>query len=194
MQKVSYPIRTALLLLLISATFGCDGDGLSGSSPSISSIQPAQVATGDAIVINGSNLANASVEIQGIASGVNANTASRIETNVPAGASVGVQQVRVTTAEGSTSSTINITQVGAAPTITGISPDPVSLGQDIVITGTGFQNGAGVEIATVLATVNSFTATTINATVPSSGIATGQQASVRVTTTLGTVVSQVQIN
>lgn len=194
MNKATNSIKLLLFSLLILGAFGCDGNGANGLSPRISSIVPAEVATGDPITITGTNLANASVLIQGIQASITANSATSISTNIPAGASIGVREVKVTTDEGTATSTIDIIQIGAPPTISDIMPDPVSLGQQIVITGTGFQNGASVEVATVLATVNAYTATTITAVVPTSGIAAGQQASVRVTTTLGTIVSNVMIS
>ncbi len=193
---MSKPTATTWLLIaaLVTISTGCDSNGEGGSSPRITSITPSTVATGDLITIAGTNLSSASVTIQGISTFITANTSTSISTSVPPGASVGTQEVRVTTSEGTDAASINISQIGAPPTITGISPDPVSLGQQIVITGTGFQGGAAVEVATVLATVDATTATTITATVPTSGITRGQQASVRVTTPLGTVVSQVFIN
>ena len=194
MKKATASFWSMAVALLVVTAFGCDGNGASGSSPRISSIVPSKVATGDFITINGTNLSGASVLIQGISTFITANTSTSISTSVPAGATVGVQEVKVTTDEGTATSSIDIDRVGAPPTVTSIAPDPVSLGQQIVITGTGFQGGVGVEVATVLATVESFTATTITATVPSTGIVRGQQASVRVTTQLGTVVSQVFIN
>jgi hypothetical protein len=76
------------------------------------------------------------------------------------------------------------------PTITSITPAEVSVGEKITIKGTGLA-GAVVEVYKKLATVNSSTNTSINATVPQ-GIPPGQ-AAVAVTTNGGYIVSAVMI-
>jgi hypothetical protein len=78
----------------------------------------------------------------------------------------------------------------AAPVITSISPSNAKIGGTITINGTDLFNPT-VSVATKLATVSSSTTTSITAIVPS-GIALGD-ASVRVTTDKGTVVSAIVI-
>lgn len=176
-------------MLLFAAS--CSKDG-SGNGPSIDNITPSSVLTGDEIVITGKNLENATVHIGGIAVEAEDNTATSLTTRVPSGATVGAQVVEVSNDKGTAKGNITVTGAGAPPVITSITPANVARGGTITINGTGFAGGATVEIATKVAVVNSYTATTIVAVVPSTGIAEGS-AAVRVTTSLGSIVSTVNI-
>lgn len=180
----------SLLFMLTLASLSCSKDGAAGNGPKISSITPSSVLTGATITITGKNLSGSSVEIGGIASQVTDNTATSIVVDVPAGASIGVQEVVVENSSGKAKSKINVTGVGAPPVITSITPAEVSVGQSITIHGTGLGK-ASVEIYKKTATVTNNTSTSITATVPT-GIPAGQ-AAVDVTTALGYVVSNVII-
>lgn len=177
------------LLLLTLAVISCSKDS-GGSGPSISSITPSSALTGADIAITGNNLSGSTVTIQGISASVRNNTSTSLTTTIPAGASAGVQEVKVTNSEGTAKASITITGAGAPPTITSITPASVKVGQIITITGTGFANGATVTIATKVAKVVGFTPTTIGAEVPSvqlNGVA------VSVITALGTASGNVNI-
>ena len=183
------PASFSLLLILSMVTLSCSKkDGSDG--PRISSISPSSALTGATITITGNNLSGSTVDIGGIASHVDDNTATSIITTIPAGAATGEQQVLVQNALGKATSKITVTGAGAGPVITSITPAEVAVGETITINGTGLGK-ATVEIYKKLATVTATTATSIKATVPS-GIPAGQ-AAVDVTTALGHVVSTVII-
>lgn len=180
----------SLLFMLTLANQSCSKDDTDGDGPQISSITPSNALTGATIIITGKNLSGSSVNIGGIGCTVTDNTSTSITTNIPSGATMGVQDIVVENSSGTAKSKITVTGTGAGPVITSIAPAEVSIGQTITITGTGLTN-ATVEIYKKLATVNTNTATSITVTVPTD-IPTGQ-AAVDVTTPLGHVVSSVII-
>ncbi len=176
------------MLVLVAAS--CSKEG-SGNGPSFDNITPSSVLTGDQITVTGKNLEDASVKIGGISVDVENNTATSLTTWVPSGASIGAQAVEVSNAKGSTKANITVTGAGAPPVITSITPSSVARGGVITINGTGLA-GAVVRVATKVATVNSNTATTITAVVPTTGIALGA-AAVDVITALGDVGTSITI-
>ena len=191
MKKSENVFLNYLSLLLISSIIALSCSKKDGSDgPEITSISPSSALTGATITITGNNLSESSVTIGGISCHVDDNTATSIITNVPSGAATGEQQVLVQNSMGKAASKITVTGAGAAPVITSITPEEVSIGETITINGTGLGN-ATVEIYKKLATVTASTATSIKATVPP-GIPAGQ-AAVDVTTALGHVVSTVVI-
>lgn len=188
-NKTVFYFTLSVLLAIIVTVTSCSK---LGNGPIISSIVPSSVATGDDITITGKNLSNSSILIGGVTVLATSNTSTSIETSVPGRASLGVQEVKVTNSEGSDTGSITIASLGAPPVITSISPDSVSVGGQITITGTGLKNAA-VEVYTIIATVSNNTATSITATIPAGVPAGVGQAAVRVTTPLGDVTSSVII-
>jgi hypothetical protein len=79
-----------------------------GAGPVITSITPAEVATGETITINGTGLGNATVQIYKKLATVTASTATSIKATVPAGIPAGQAAVDVTTALGHVVSTVII--------------------------------------------------------------------------------------
>ena len=189
-NKTALYLTLSVFLAIIVTVTSCSKE--LGNGPRISSITPSSVATGDDITITGKNLSNSSLLIAGIAVLPTTNTSTSIETSVPGRAALGVQEVKVTNSEGSDTGSITIASIGAPPVITNISPDSVSVGGQITITGTGLKR-AGVEVYTITATITNNTATSITATIPAGVPAGVGQAAVRVTTELGDVTSTVII-
>jgi len=194
-MRVSKSMLLAFLGSLLMVTFAISSCSKSGDGnddgPNISSITPSSGLTGTTINVKGEGLLGVSVTIGGISVPVSNASSTSFTTEIPSGAMPGSNKVVVSNSRGSDKANIQVTGAGSAPVITSISPSQVSLGGTIIITGTGL-SGALVEIATKVSTVNNNTATSISAKVPASGIALGS-ASVRVTTSLGTVVSSVTI-
>jgi len=177
------------MIILTAISCSKDKDGSGGNGPSISSISPSSALTGGTITITGKNLAASTVTIGGISVNVSDNTSTSITTWIP-NTPIGQQEVLVTNLMGTAKSTISVTGIGAGPVITSIAPADAAIGQTITITGTGLAD-AVVEIATKVSTINTNTATSITVVVPAN-IAMGA-ASVRVTTSLGTEVSNMNI-
>ncbi len=188
-RKFVFNLTIGVFLAFTVILSSCSKDS---KGPSINAIFPPSVATGDEITIEGTNLSNSTILVAGVSVPAISNTSTSIVTQVPAYASIGVQEVKVTNSKGSATGSVTVASMGAGPVITSISPSSASLGQQITINGTGFGGGVGVEIATKIATVEAYTATTITVTIPTTGIALGA-ASVRVTTSLGTVVTSMTI-
>ena len=183
-------ISFSALLVLAFTNLSCSKDGAGSDGPKISSITPSSALTGASITIAGTNLSGSSVLIGGIACSVTDNTSTSITTAIPAGASIGEQEVIIENSAGKAKSKLTVTGAGAGPVITSITPAEAAVGQTITINGTSLGN-AVVEIYKKVSVVNVNTATSISVTVPA-GIPTGQ-AAVGVTTPLGYVTSSVII-
>jgi hypothetical protein len=146
-------------------------------APSIASLAPNTGAIGSVVTINGANFGptqgNGSVKFGTLTATVNSWSPTSIVATVPAGAVTG--SVVVTAAGGVASNGVTFT-VTAAPAITSVAPTAGGgFGSSFTITGTNFgatQGNGGVTLNTVPATVTSWSATSIVATVPS-GVTTG---------------------
>lgn len=136
--------------------------------PTISSLSTSSALPGDPLVINGSNLAGATVTIGAATATTTINTAgTQITTTVPAAASTGAGAVIVTVnglAPAYFAFTVLPPPSLAAPSITQVTPTSGPAGTAVTITGTKF-TGAGVTIGAASAS-SSVTANTINTTVP----------------------------
>lgn len=171
-----------VFLIASFSILSCSKSSDSEGAPTITSITPSSAKTGQDITITGTNLSASSVTIGGIAALAPTNSPTSIETSIPAGATVGVQEVVVTNIGGTAKSSVTVTGIGDPPVITGVNPSSASIGQEITITGTGLAK-AGVFVATKAATILSNTDTSITVTIPGN-IALGS-AALMVITSLG---------
>jgi Quinohemoprotein amine dehydrogenase, alpha subunit domain III len=165
------------------------------TGPAITSLSPSsrpQGATSQAIVITGANFAAGSWPTSAVmfsGSGITVNSVSRtdathltINVTVSSSAATGARDVTVRNLDGGRATRAGAFTVNVRPTLTSLSPNSRARGQSnqtIVLTGTGFVNGATVSLSGSGITVNSVTwnsATklTINVSV-SSGASTGNR-------------------
>ena len=155
-------------------------------TPVISSFTPSSGNTGTSVVLTGTAFTGAtSVAFNGTAATFTVNSATKITTSVPSGATSG--PITVTTPGGTGTSASNFT-VGSAPpaiTITGFNPTSGPVGTSVTITGTGFGGASSVKFNGTAATFVANGTTQVTATVPS-GATTGN---VTVTATAGTATS-----
>jgi len=151
-------------------------------APTIQTVSPASGAgVGVAVTINGQNLSNASaVSFNGTAATLTSNSATSINTTVPAGATSG--QISVTTPGGTALSPVFT--VIPAPSISSISPaGGAGIGQPITITGSNLSSATVTfSGASAPAAISTNSASAISVTVPSGAVS----GSVTVTTPGGT--------
>lgn len=157
------------------------------SAPVITSFTPASGEVGAAVTITGTNLANpVSVKFNGVAAAVNSSSSTRIDTNVPAGATTG--SITVTTAGGTASSTTFTVQptvvTPAAPVILSFTPSAGIIGAAVTISGSNFSSPT-VKFNGTSAAISSSTSTSISTSVPT-GASSG---TITVTTSGGTATS-----
>lgn len=174
--KKSYLMLFALLSVLVMA---CSDDDEKEASPkpTITAVSPTSGAPGDAIVITGTNLADASAVTFGNASAtIGSKSATSITTTVPTEASEGAQTITVTTPEGTANISFTVEsseEEVEAPTITAVDPAEGEAGTEVTITGTNLEN-AIVTFGEAVAVLSANTATSITTTVPE-GAAEGEQ-------------------
>lgn len=174
--KKSYLMLFALLSVMVMA---CSDDDEKEASPkpTITSVSPTSGAPGDAIVITGTNLADASAVTFGNASAtIGSKSATSITTTVPTEASEGAQTITVTTPEGTANISFTVEsseEEVEAPTITAVDPAEGEAGTEVTITGTNLEN-AIVTFGEAVAVLSANTATSITTTVPE-GAAEGEQ-------------------
>lgn len=190
MKKSNTRLLLVLSTLLLAVfVFSCSDEN-DDSSVVITGITPSSVPAGGMITIRGENLSGASVTIAGIASSVTSNTSTAITTTVPVSVAAGVQEVKVTTAQGSATANITVTSAGTGPVISNISPASIARGDIITINGVNL-SGASVTIGSIASSVTSNTSTTITAMVPAS-VAAGVQ-EVKVTTAQGSATANITV-
>ncbi|WP_047307490.1 IPT/TIG domain-containing protein, partial [Rhodopseudomonas palustris] len=139
------------------------------AAPTIDTITPnsGPVAGGTSVTITGTDLSGVTgVTVGGVAATLGTNTSTSIAITTPAG-TAGAQNVVVTTAGGSATSTGGFTYI-AAPTIGTISPSsgPVAGGTSVTITGTNLSGVTGVTVGGAAATLGTNTSTSIQITTP----------------------------
>ncbi len=140
-----------------------------GTAPTITSLSPAQgpVTAGNAVTINGANLAGAThVTFGGTSATIVSTTSSSVSVLAPSGS--GTVDVVVTTPYGIATASGAYTYV-PAPTITSLSSTqgPTAGGSSVIITGTNLQYTSSVKFANAQATIVSTTDTTVTVTTPS---------------------------
>jgi len=165
--------------VIVTAAGGVASSGVNFTvvpAPSITSLTPNRGAVGSAIVIAGSNFGstqgNGGVTFNGTTATVSSWSNTSITATVPTGATTG--NVIVTAAGGVASSGVNFTVV-AAPSISSLTPNSGAIGSAIVIAGSNFgstQGNGGVTFNGTTAAINSWSNTSITATVPT-GATTG---------------------
>src|SRR5262249_29616142 len=137
---------------------------------SVTSLSPASAAIGASITITGSNFGSSqgsgTVKFSGTTATVTSWTATSVVATVPTGATTGNV---VVFASGVNSNGVSFTVI-RAPSISSISPTSGIVGTAVTITGTNFGSSQGsgtVSFNGAVATVTSWSATSIQATVPS---------------------------
>lgn len=120
--------------------------GTSTPAPTVTSFSPTSGSIGTNVTVMGTNFTGATfVKFNGTNATFTVNTATRISTTVPSGATTG--KISVTTAGGTATSagTFTVTGGGGGPTITSFSPTRGSVGTFVTITGTGFTGATSVK-------------------------------------------------
>src|SRR5216684_148924 len=142
-------------------------------APSITSLTPATGAVNTSVVIAGANFratqGTSKVTFNGITSTPTVWSATSITTPVPTGATTGPVVITVG-GQASNASTFTVTP---APAITSLAPNTGAIGSVVTITGTNFgpsQGNGSVKFGTVVATVLSWSPTSIVATVPTGAV------------------------
>ncbi|HLJ29310.1 MAG TPA: IPT/TIG domain-containing protein [Candidatus Angelobacter sp.] len=146
--------------------------------PAIAGVSPSSATAGASVTITGTNFGatqgTSTVTFNGLAATVTSWSNTSIGVTVPVGAHTGNVEVDV---NGFASNDVTFTVTGT-PSITGVSPNPATIGGTVTITGTGFGATGTVTIGGVTATTTAYTDTSITATVPngigSLGVATVQ--------------------
>ena len=158
------------------------------AAPTLGSVAPNRGTTagGTQITITGTNLAGATVSIDGrAATSVYANAAgTQLIATTPPGSS-GATNVTVTTPAGSATLANGFTYLPPAPVISSIAPvqGPTAGGQIVTLTGAGFTGATGVTFNGTAATIVSGTGTQLVVRTPTG---TAGPATVLVTTAGGT--------
>jgi len=154
---------TGLLLLL------CCCASSAFATLSISSLSPTSGAIGASVTISGSGFGNSqgssTVKFNGVTASATSWGNKTIVATVPSGATTGNVVVTV----GSNSSNGVTFTVVPAPSITSLSPASVAIGGSVTITGSNFgatQGSGTVKFNGTTATVTTWSATSIVATVP----------------------------
>jgi hypothetical protein len=132
--------------------------------PCIATVAPATGGVGAAVTITGVNLAGATaVAFHGTTASILTNTATKITTTVPAGATTGT--ITVTTGGGIATSPTTF-KVIPAPVISGFSPPSGPVGTTVTISGSNLAKATSVKVNGVVATILTDVAASITATVP----------------------------
>jgi YD repeat-containing protein len=139
-------------------------------APSISTLSPSSAAIGASVTISGSNFGSAqgsgTVKFNGITATVMTWTATSIVATIPTGTTTGNV---IVFASGVNSNGVTFTIV-PAPSIASLSTTSGTVGTAVTITGSNFgapQGNGTVSFNGVLATVGSWSATSIQTSVPS---------------------------
>ena len=141
--------------------------------PTIASLTPSTGAVKTSVVIAGTNFrsvqGSSTVSFNGIASTPTAWSATSITAPVPTGATTGPALVTVG-GQASNGSTFTVTP---APSITSLAPNSGAIGSVTTINGSNFgptQGNGSVKFGTLVATVSSWSSTSIVASVPTGAV------------------------
>jgi RHS repeat-associated protein len=145
------------------------------ATPSITSLSATTGAVGAAVTITGTNFGSSqgsgTVQFNGTAASVTSWSATSIAVTVPSGATTGNVVVY---ADGVDTSGTSFTVV-PAPSISTLTPSSAPIGGSITLAGTSFgstQGSGQVQFGSIVATVGSWSDTSVTVTVPS-GATTG---------------------
>jgi YD repeat-containing protein len=172
MKRVTYfhpsATRTVIGITGLLLLFCCCASS-AFATLSISSLSPTSGAVGASVTISGSGFGSSqgssTVKFNGITATATSWKNTTIVATVPAGATTG----NVVVAVGSNSSNGVTFTVVPAPSITSLSPASVAIGGSVTITGSNFgatQGSGTVKFNGTTATVTTWSATSIAATVP----------------------------
>ncbi|WP_246700860.1 IPT/TIG domain-containing protein [Rhodopseudomonas sp. BR0M22] len=170
---ITTPAGTAGARDVVVTTSGGSATSTGGftyvAAPTISSISPNSGSTGGgtSVTITGTNLSGVtSVTVGGASATLGTNTSTSIAITTPAG-SAGAQDVVVTTAGGSATSTGGFTYT-LSPSISTITPNsgPTAGGTSVTITGTNLSGVTSVTVGGASATLGTNTSTSIAITTP----------------------------
>ena len=174
-QNLSFLVSLVTLLLFIAGCSGSygGGGGGGGNAPYISGLSVASGPVGTAVTITGTHFGAAqgssTVTFNGKAAAPTNWSDTSITAPVPVGASTGPVVVTVG-GVASNGSTFNVTTSSSTPTITSLNPASGPVGSSVTITGTNLGSSQGSSTVTFYnnqaATVTSWSATSIGATVP----------------------------
>lgn len=158
---------------------------LAVAAPVINSFLPASGPVGAVVTIKGNRFTGATdVSFKYVSTSFTIVTDEKITATVPVGATTG--RIRVTTPAGTAVSATNFKVTGAAPVITGFSPNSGPVGQVVTISGNNFTGATQVTFKDNLRAIFSVISDQkISATVPV-GAQTGR---IRVTTPAGSATS-----
>ena len=188
-------VATAGVVLLVAAGPAAGAGGSAGSAastarratvlppPTISSFTPTSGVPGTTVTINGSLLYPATVEFNGTAATITANTATQVKALVPTGATSGT--IAITTPGGTATSSDFTVKTPAQPQITSFTPASGVPGATVTISGAALLGATRVAFNNTTAQITSNTNTAIKALVPA-GASKGK---VSVTTAGGTATS-----
>ena len=158
-----------LVLLAIAGFFFRRGMGM----PSIDSITPSRARTGEILTVTGKNFSPTPssnlVRFEGSRDGrVVSATSTQLQVEVPdVPAAIGrPNRVPVTVTVGERTSDASLIAVYQAPRIHGLSPSVAMPGEDVVLAGTGWGQGAAVRFGNVDVPVVDVTSSTIKVRVP----------------------------
>ncbi|MFT4279352.1 MAG: IPT/TIG domain-containing protein [Rhodopseudomonas sp.] len=170
---ITTPSGTAGARDVVVTTAGGSATAVGGftyaAPPTISTISPSSGSTGGgtSVTITGTNLSGVtSVTVGGASATLGTNTSTSIAITTPAG-SAGAQDVVVTTAGGSATSTGGYTYT-LSPSISTITPNsgPTAGGTSVTITGTNLSGVTSVTVGGASATLGTNTSTSIAITTP----------------------------
>ncbi|MGE3854411.1 MAG: hypothetical protein AB7K09_21960, partial [Planctomycetota bacterium] len=129
---------------------------------SISGVSPDPVVRGAVLTITGVSFGGCTVTIGGLAQTLDSETSTQITLTVDAATPLGSQTVSVTGTNGSDSTTVTVDPL--ATVVSGVAPDPVDLGEELVISGSNFANTM-VTIGGIVQVVTLDTPTEVRVTV-----------------------------
>lgn len=153
-------------------------------APNVTGVTPNPVTWLATLTINGTALSTATgVTIGGVNAAITSTTSTQLQVTVDATTPTGAQTVAVTTI-GGTDNSQTVTVDGVAPSVSGVSPDPVQIGGTLTITGNTLANATAVTIGGAAATITGNTVTQITVTV-TAATPVGPGQTVVVTTAFG---------
>ncbi len=153
--------------------------------PTVTGVAPNPVAPGAVLTISGTELDNASaVTIDAVAAIILTNTATTITVTVDAGQTPGPGQIVSVTTPGGTDAGTTV-DILPPPSVTGVSPNPILVGNLLTLTGTSLANANPVTVGGIVCVLQSNTDTQIVALIGSTHVV-GIDQVISVTTPGGT--------
>jgi hypothetical protein len=147
---------------------GAGGTGTSSTPfigpPTISAVNPTDVAVHSTVTVTGTNLTGtSSVKLNGMAVPFSVGSSTGLTFTVPTGATSG--PIQVTTPGGTVTSPGNVS-LFPLPTITSFTPGTGTIGTPVTITGTSLSGVVGIQIGGVLTVPTSVSPTQVVFSIP----------------------------